>query len=94
MQKYETASDRLKPSHLLLLANILGVEIDFFFEDVPLAVSKMSRLERERLMPTELSSHRNRDTRANTILVFARTIANLDANAIRELHRKAIAMLG
>ncbi|WP_353955254.1 helix-turn-helix transcriptional regulator [uncultured Thalassospira sp.] len=57
MQKYETGRDRLKSSHLLSLSCILGVEIDFFFEDVPRAIGKMSGFERGQLMPTALKSH-------------------------------------
>ena len=94
MQKYETGSDRLKSGHLLSLSNILGVEIDFFFEDIPQAIGKMSRFERGQLMPTALKSQEGVRSKADAMLVFARTIEKLDANAIRELHRKAISEFG
>lgn len=88
MQKYETGSDRLKSSHLLSLSNILGVEIDFFFEDIPQAIGNMSRLEREQLMPTALKSHDGDQSTADSTLIFSHFIATLDTGAIRILLRQ------
>jgi len=88
MQKYETGSDRLKSGHLLSLSNILGVEIDFFFEDIPQIVSDMSRLERAQSIPTELKSHDGASS--NAMFMFAHAIAKLDADAIKKLLRQSI----
>ena len=90
MQKYETGSDRLKSSHLLLLSNILGVEIDFFFEDIPQTVSDMSRLERAQSIPTELKSHDGVSSTTDAMFSFTHAIAKLDADAIKKLLRQSI----
>jgi len=94
MQKYETGSDRLKSSHLLSLSIILGVEIDFFFEEIPEAIGNISRLEREHLMPTALKSQDGVKSKADTILAFARAMEKLDANAMKKLLQQSISKLG
>ncbi|MBR9817287.1 MAG: helix-turn-helix transcriptional regulator [Rhodospirillales bacterium] len=52
IQKFEAGRDRYKAGHLHLLAQIFGVEIDFFFEGIPDEIAKMSRSERDKIIST------------------------------------------
>jgi transcriptional regulator with XRE-family HTH domain len=65
IQKFEAGRDRYKASHLLMLSQIFGVEIDFFYEGIPDTIAKMSRLERDRISLTANQKSNVKNSNAN-----------------------------
>ena len=52
IQKFEAGRDRYKAGHLHLLSQMIGVEIDFFYEGIPDEIATMSRSERDKIIST------------------------------------------
>jgi transcriptional regulator with XRE-family HTH domain len=94
VQKYERGTNRISASRLFDLSGVLGVSIEYFFEDMPPEVAASSPAARNRGKAKKLPSYEPNPMVNRGTLEFVRAYYNIEGADARKRVHQLIKALG